>query len=416
VDRSEQFGRGKVNKVMQEPSKILYLDQEGGWGGSSRSLYYLVKGLDTSRYEPVVWHRKEGPIGKWYSAEKIRAEKNPKIVSIIPLINKNWRNILVTMPRFRHLPALLLQMKRESPDLIHYNYEGLLLVAFLFKRISKVPTVMHVRHRFPVCGIAAWVARRIAKNSDHLFFITENERNRFGELGVDLREVSHSVVYNLVDDEFRPTREKRPKGQALVILFLGNISSTKGANRLVDIGAALQKRKIPFRMIVCGKPNRLKKYLVFRNLYFEDIQSRVRSLGLSESIDFVGHVADPRDKLEEADVLIRPSVRNDPWGRDVIEALAMGVPVIATGNSECFIKDGGNGFLVADYSADAFAEKIRLLAENPHLLMKMSLCALESAERLFHGGDSVKTVESVYTRLLTRTPRKGARRRVEASA
>lgn len=269
---------------------------------------------------------------------------------------------------------------------------------------------MHVRHRFPVCGIAAWVARWITRNSDHLFFITENERNRFGELGVDLREVPHSVVYNLVDNEFRPMREKRPMGQALVILYLGNISAIKGADRLVDIGAALQKRKIPFRMIVCGKPDQLKKLLVFRNPYFEDIQSRVRALDLSESIHFIGHVADPRDKLEEADVLVRPSIKNDPWGRDVIEALSMGVPVIATGSSECFIKDNENGFLLPEYSADAFAEKIRLLAENPHLLKKMSQCALESAERLFHGGDTIKAVESVYTRLLTRTPRKSSTR------
>ena len=395
---------------MNRPFKILYLDHEGGWGGASRSLYYLVKGLDRSRFEPVVWHRKEGPIEKSYDSVNIRAERSPDIVSILPLPNKNWKNILVTMPRLRHLPGLLLRMKRESPDLIHYNYDGLLPVAFLFRRICRVPTVMHVRHRFPVCGIAAWVARWITRNSDHLFFITENERNRFGELGVDLREVPHSVVYNLVDNEFRPMREKRPMGQALVILYLGNISAIKGADRLVDIGAALQKRKIPFRMIVCGKPDQLKKLLVFRNPYFEDIQSRVRALGLSESIHFIGHVADPRDKLEEADVLVRPSIKNDPWGRDVIEALSMGVPVIATGSSECFIKDNENGFLLPEYSADAFAEKIRLLAENPHLLKKMLQCALESAERLFHGGDTIKAVESVYTRLLTRTPRKSSTR------
>lgn len=101
---------------MNRPFKILYLDHEGGWGGASRSLYYLVKGLDRSRFEPVVWHRKEGPIEKSYDSVNIRAERSPDIVSILPLPNKNWKNILVTMPRLRHLPGLLLRMKRESPD------------------------------------------------------------------------------------------------------------------------------------------------------------------------------------------------------------------------------------------------------------------------------------------------------------
>ena len=401
---------------MNRPFKILYLDHEGGWGGASRSLYYLVKGLDRSRFEPVVWHRKEGPIEEAYDSVNIRAERSPDIVSILPLKNKNWKNILVTMPRFRHLPGLLLRMKRESPDLIHYNYEGLLPVAFLFKWICKTPAVMHIRHHFPECGPASWAARIIARSAEHLFFITENERDKFTELGVDLEKVSHSVVYNGVDEKFRPIGKERPMGRAVVMLFLGNLSSRKGIDRLVDIAAVLQDRKIPFKMLVCGKLDRQKKCLVFRNRYYENIRSQIQSLGLTGNIDFLGYVADPREKLAEADILIRPSRRNDPWGRDVIEALSMGVPVIATGSSECFIKDGGNGFLVADYSADAFAEKIRLLAENLHLLKKMSRCALESAERLFHGGDTIKAVESVYTRLLTRTPRKGARRRVEASA
>lgn len=393
-----------VLDAMNRPFKILYLDHEGGWGGASRSLYYLVKGLDRSRFEPLVWHRKEGPIEKSYDSVNIRAERSPDIVSILPLKNKNWKNILVTMPRFRHLPGLLLRMKRESPDLIHYNYEGLLPVAFLFKRICKVPAVMHIRHRFPECGPASWAARQIARTVDHLIFITENERDKFTELGVDLKKVSHSVVYNRVDEEFRPKGKKRSMGRAVVLLFLGNISSTKGIDRLVDIAAVLQKRKVPFKTVVCGKPDRQKKLLVFRNRYHENIRSRIQALGLSGNVDFVGHVADPREKLAEADILIRPSRRNDPWGRDVIEALSMGVPVIATGSSECFIKDGENGCLVPEYSADAFAEKIRLLAENPDLLESMSRSALAIAERLFHGGDSVQAVESVYTRLLTRTP------------
>jgi glycosyltransferase involved in cell wall biosynthesis len=401
---------------MNRPFKILYLDHEGGWGGASRSLYYLVKGLDRSRFEPVVWHRKEGPIQKSYESVNIRAKRSPDIVSILPLKNKNWKNILVTMPRIRHLPGLLLRMKKESPDLIHYNYEGLLPVAFLFRRICKTPAVMHIRHHFPECGPASWAARKIARNIDHLFFITENERDKFIELGVDLKKLSHSVVYNGVDEEFRPIGKERPMGRAVVILFLGNISSTKGIDRLVDIAAVLQDRKILFKMLICGKPDRQKKFLVFRNRYEENIRLRIQSLGLTGHINFVGHVADPRERLAEADILIRPSRRNDPWGRDVIEALSMGVPVIATGSSECFIKDDENGFLIAEYSADAFAEKVCLLVENPHLLKKMSQCALESAERFFHGGDTIKAVESVYTRLLTRTPRKGFTRSVEVSS
>ena len=104
------FEKCRRGKFMNRPFKILYLDHEGGWGGASRSLYYLVKGLDRSRFEPVVWHRKEGPIEEAYHSVNIRAERSPDIVSILPLKNKNWKNILV------HNAQVSASSRSSSPD------------------------------------------------------------------------------------------------------------------------------------------------------------------------------------------------------------------------------------------------------------------------------------------------------------
>ena len=300
-------------------------------------------------------------------------------------------------------------MKRESPDLIHYNYEGLLPVAFLFKWICKTPAVMHIRHHFPECGPASWAARIIARSAEHLFFYTENERDKFTELGVDLGKGVSFGCIQWGGREVQADRKGETDGPGGCDAILGQ-PFLKKRNRSAwsDIAAVLQDRKIRFKNVSLCKLDRQKKCLVFRNRYYENIRSQIQSLGLTGNIDFLGYVADPREKLAEADILIRPSRRNDPWGRDVIEALSMGVPVIATGSSECFIKDGGNGFLVADYSADAFAEKIRLLAENLHLLKKMSRCALESAERLFHGGDTIQSGGiGLYPVVDADTPKRG---------
>ena len=58
---------------------ILYLDIEGGWGGSSRSLYYLLEAIDRRRFRPVVVTRKDGPIRQRYETIGITCVHMPDL-------------------------------------------------------------------------------------------------------------------------------------------------------------------------------------------------------------------------------------------------------------------------------------------------------------------------------------------------
>lgn len=78
----------------------------------------------------------------------------------------------------------------------------------------------------------------------------------------------------------------------------------------------------------------------------------------------------------------------------------MGVPVIATGEYEGFIKNGENGFVIPDYSTEAFVDKIHLLANDPSLRKEISQRCRENAKHLFNGQARAKEVEAIYTKLL----------------
>ena len=69
---------------MEAPMRVLCLDIEGGFGGSSRSLYYLLKHLDRGRVAPTVWCRKPGPIQERYEALGIPVAVMPEIVTPVP--------------------------------------------------------------------------------------------------------------------------------------------------------------------------------------------------------------------------------------------------------------------------------------------------------------------------------------------
>ena len=84
----------------------------------------------------------------------------------------------------------------------------------------------------------------------------------------------------------------------------------------------------------------------------------------------------------QADVLISTS-RYEGFGYTTLEALTHGVPVVCFNNSALpeLVIDGYNGFMVKTDDIDAMAERIKKLKNDPALRQKLSLGALESAER-----------------------------------
>ena len=71
------------------------------------------------------------------------------------------------------------------------------------------------------------------------------------------------------------------------------------------------------------------------------------------------------DALKAMDIVVRPSLSGDPWGRDVIEAMALGKPVVATGTSEFYVENGVTGYLVPPGQPQPLAQKILALINEP---------------------------------------------------
>ena len=62
-------------------------------------------------------------------------------------------------------------------------------------------------------------------------------------------------------------------------------------------------------------------------------------------VPILGSVPDPVPILEACDALVRPSRSSDPWGREVLEAMSHGLPVLSVGEYDTFVEHGVTGFL-----------------------------------------------------------------------
>jgi glycosyltransferase involved in cell wall biosynthesis len=375
------------------PIRTLHVDIEGGWGGSSRSLFELLSRLDRRRIEPIVAHRQMGPIVERYQEIGIKTFHVPDIVSFAPRTRKSGRIFLAKFPQFRRIPGCLRTLVRIAKDnqvkLIHLNHEGLFILAPALKRRLRLPLLCHSRILIQPNIWGRWLVRTLTNSADHMFFISSREEDHFTAL---LRKAGppRSIVWNISFDP--PPR--RPLGAVPEAVYLGNIDSRKGTDRLIDIAKELETLNAPPLKIAVYGVAREEKAMA------EAMRKDVSSTHLENRIEFMGYIDKPQEILPCAFALIRPSRVSDPWGRDVIEATSCGVPVLATGSYQGVIEHGVNGFLFEPFDACAIAKKLVELLEDAELWQRLSRAGMEKGRRVFSGREQVPLVTSVAESLL----------------
>jgi len=379
---------------------ILFLDKEGGFGGSSRSLYFLVKNLNRS-INPFVLLREKGPMLEEYRALGVTTFLREGM----PIYKPSPRNNLFVLFLFflkvgslvrsyRFLSRILTQY---PIDILHMNHDGFFVYGFL-KRTKRIKIVVHLRTMLPLNTFARFQVKCIQQMADHLVFISENELLRFSQLSGRMPPNS-SVIFNAAEPLRRSSCQSKvsdlPEDMTKV-LYLGNLTYTKGADRLLEIARELERRRVRnVLFVVCGEDRQRKGTREGIKLV-----SMADKEGLKDRFLFMGHQAYPDPFLRQADILLRLSRCDDPWGRDIIEAMVYGKPAIATGTYEGFIVPGVTGYLINPYSAEEAADKIIELASNPERRLGMGRAGFERARELFDVRRHSMSVMNVYERIL----------------
>jgi glycosyltransferase involved in cell wall biosynthesis len=138
--------------------------------------------------------------------------------------------------------------------------------------------------------------------------------------------------------------------------------------------------------------------------YARELHRLAAELGLAEDVRFTGFLADPGPAYAAADVVVHSSLRPEPFGRSVIEAMLAGRPVIAAraGALPEIVREGEAGYLTPPDDPAALAEALVRLAGDPALRQRLSASARLRAEAGYTLTHMARRMEDHYRLTLAR--------------
>lgn len=372
---------------------ILHLDTEGGWGGSSISLFNIVTNLDKKKFNPFVICRKNGPIIKKYKKKNINIDKNLNLYSFSPKPRtNNFKLFLTTLPQLVFFVGGLIRLsqfiKKNKIDIVHLNFEGFFLVGIFLKFFFKIPIIIHYRSTIPAKSIShkfiSIINLLVSKN---IIFISRLEKKKFLKIYPFLKKLKPHVVYNI--SKCKKLKNRKLKNKDLV--YVGNISYNKGIDRLINLAQYLQKFKIKFLIKIYGETRG-------ENFYKEKIIKRLKELKLN-NIKLMGRTENPEKIIQNAFLILRPSRHNDPWGRDIIDACSAGIPCISTGSENDIIINKINSYYVKNFNVERVSKIVRDLYNNNDLYNKVSKNFLKQKKFLLTKEKSILKLQNLFLKL-----------------
>jgi glycosyltransferase involved in cell wall biosynthesis len=245
------------------------------------------------------------------------------------------------------------------------------------------------------------VARRTLLHVDRIIATTAS----YAETSPVLRRYRFEVVpigvhFQRFDDHRRRLEREGVRRDSQEILYVGRLTPSKGLAFLLDAVELLFSRGRPFHLTIVGDGEEMLH-----------LKMMVHEKRLTSLVDFAGKVSfdDLLTFYARAAVLVLPSfVRLEAFGIVQIEAMAMGVPVVATdlpGMREIVANSGG-GLLVPPRDPAALAAALESIFDDPDLARRMD-SARRYVRETYDWDNVAGRLEAIYASLIEKRHRRG---------
>ena len=360
---------------------VLFLSTHLNSGGITSYLFTMAKGL-IRRGNQVYVATGGGNMEKEFSSAGVK------------LLTLNIRTKSELDPRiYFALPLLARYIRENKIDLIHAQTRITQVMGVLLKSLTGKPFVSTChgffktrlsRRLIPCWGDAVIaISKAVERHLRHDFKVA-GEKVFLVESGIDLEE------FVLVDDAAKKEcRARFNLGDEPVVGIVARLSDVKGQDILIE---AMSK--------VVPHVRNAKLLLVGEGKMESVLRGQVQRLNLNDHVRFFSIVDKTCEMLSLFDVFAMPS-RQEGLGLSIMEAQAMGLPVVASrvGGIPSLIEDGKTGVLVEPENPDELAEAIIKLFQDRARSKKIGMAGREFIREAFSADKMLDKVVQLYQQL-----------------
>jgi glycosyltransferase involved in cell wall biosynthesis len=354
--------------------KILFLHGVGDFYGASRCLVRLAAALRKDGHEVEVWIPEPGPIVPMVESAGVDCAIIPELRGVTRATYHRRRSLarfLVENPG--RIIFLSRKIRNAQPDIVHTN-QAILPAAGFAARLSGRLHLWHVREwfgEFPRLWSAYqwymfWCADRIACVS----------RAVAGQFHAAIRKKVRVIYDGFPDSEFQAVTQARIdafrsayglKGR-LTVGVIGRIKWKRKGQEVFLQAASRLRNKFPDARFLCiGSP------FPGNEDHLQALQRLAGELSMGREWIVTGDVEDNLAAAAALDILVHPPSQPEPFSGAVIEAMALGKPVVGTdiGGTREQVEHNITGFLVPPDDPPALAQAIQTLLEDESLRLEM---------------------------------------------
>ncbi|WP_300156375.1 glycosyltransferase family 4 protein [Solidesulfovibrio sp.] len=390
--------------------RILVVETGAGFGGALTSLATLLACLNASVWEvhlltaypqdciePAGAVRRVGVLPR-----QRRYGPNCGLESALrPVLGRRAGNaaflvdLLTTGRRFaRNVAAYA---RKHRIDIIQGN-NGILIndAVILGARRSGRPCVIHARGGEYPSRLASWLAGSVSRVLAVSGYVAQTIRMLgLGPQRIVLTPEGLDVPAFVagVDAAGFRLRHGLPRELPLIGL-VGCLVGWKGHDVFLEACAQALPGISAGALIVGGEPDGSGRELA-------RLRHKALELGIGDRVWFTGHEKDVASAMAACQVVVHASTSPEPFGRVILEAMALGRPVVASlaGGPAEIIESGSDGWLVPPGDARALAGAIRSLLADAGMRERIGLAGLEKVRKRYALRAHAAKVESVWEEL-----------------
>lgn len=342
--------------------RILHLLQSGHFSGAENVVCQIIELMKDEPDIQMAYCSRDG---------QIREALNERGVEYHP-INK------LTVAEIKRV------LREYRPDIIHAHD---MRASYMAARACGMTTLIsHIHNNnFDARGVSAKSVAYLyaAAKAKHIFWVSNSSYT--GYCFHLLFKKKSSVLYNIIsiDDLYRKMYKDK-RNYDYNIVYLGRLTPQKNPHRLLSV----------FKLLIEKKPN-IRIAVIGTGELEEEIHKLAFDMKLTPNVEFLGFQSNPYKMLHDAKLMIMTS-RWEGTPMCVLEAMALGVPVVSTltDGVKDVVEDGKTGYLSDD--DEVIVYKCLRILEDDKLYQELHQNSLKRATEILDSKTYKAALDKVY--------------------